>query len=77
MCEVVGDFELDWDELEAADIAHQRGENTHPAARLAREDFLQCFPLRLTGPFVHEDPQRHFRILRPGISVDRDDTDHV
>src|SRR5215217_6514082 len=68
--QVVCNFELYGDKLDAAHLPEQLGELSLPTPSLPAEDHLQRLPLALVGPFVDEQPQRRLGFSSPRIALE-------
>jgi hypothetical protein len=56
--QVIGDVEVDRDELDSAHLVDQLGEGAWPAASISPKDRLQRIALALVGALVDEEAHR-------------------
>ena len=74
---VVSDLELDRYVLDPANLADEFPELTGPAASLSTEDDLQRVALVVVCTLVDEHPERHARLPRPDVPLERAERDNV
>src|SRR5215210_5318761 len=75
--QVVCDFELYGDKLDATHLPDQLGKLCLPTPGLPAEDHLQRLALALVGPFVDEQPQRYLGFSGPGVALEGGERDEA
>src|SRR6516165_2699446 len=76
VAKIIGDLEVDRDELDPADVVDHPGEAGRPAARLPPKDRLERLALALVGSFVDEEAHRRLG-AGPQVPRERHDSDEV